>query len=90
MVVTTTTAAALAAGSSFGAFSGADRPEALFVLSGLAGVMMIAAGVLRWGRFTRLVSVSVVTGFLTGVAVNIILVSSETSLARLRTAARRW
>ena len=73
MVVTTTTAAALAAGSTLGSFSGADRPEALFVLSALAGVMMIVAGVLRWGRFTRFVSVSVLTGFLSGVAVNIIL-----------------
>ena len=73
MVVTTTTAAALAAGSALSGFSGADRPEALFVLSALAGVMMIIAGVLRWGRFTRLVSVSVLTGFLTGVAVNIVL-----------------
>jgi sulfate permease, SulP family len=73
MVVTTTTASALAAGSALGSFSGADRPEALFVLSALAGVMMIVAGVLRWGRFTRFVSVSVLTGFLSGVAVNIIL-----------------
>lgn len=73
MVVTTTTAAAFAAGSALGSLSGADRPEALFVLSALAGVMMIAAGVLRWGRFTRFVSVSVLTGFLSGVAVNIIL-----------------
>ena len=73
MVVTTTTAAALAAGSALSGFSGADRPEALFVLSALAGVMMILAGVLRWGRFTRFVSVSVLTGFLTGVAVNIVL-----------------
>jgi SulP family sulfate permease len=73
MVVTTTTAAALAAGSAMGSFSSADRPEALFVLSALAGVMMILAGVLRWGRFTRFVSVSVLTGFLSGVAVNIIL-----------------
>lgn len=73
MVVTTTTAAALAAGSTLSGFSGSDRPEALFVLSALAGVMMILAGVLRWGRFTRLVSVSVLTGFLTGVAVNIVL-----------------
>ena len=32
------------------------------------GVMMIVAGVLRWGRFTRFVSVSVLTGFLSGVA----------------------
>ena len=73
MVVTTTTAAALAAGSTLGAFSGADRPEALFLLSALAGVMMIGAGILRWGRFTRFVSVSVLTGFLSGVAVNIVL-----------------
>jgi sulfate permease, SulP family len=73
MVVTTTSAAALAAGSALSDFSGPDRPEALFVLSVLAGVMMIAAGVLRWGRFTRFVSASVLTGFLTGIAVNIIL-----------------
>jgi len=73
MVVTTTTAAALAAGSALGGFSSADRPEALFMLSTLAGVMMIVAGVLRWGRFTRFVSVSVLTGFLSGVAVTIML-----------------
>lgn len=73
MVVTTTTAAALAAGSSLTGFSGTQRTEALFVLSVLAGVMMIAAGLLRLGRFTRFVSVSVLAGFLTGVAVNIIL-----------------
>jgi SulP family sulfate permease len=73
MVVTTTTAAALAAGSTLGAFSGADRPEALFLLSALAGVLMIAAGIFRLGRFTRFVSVSVLTGFLSGVAVNIVL-----------------
>jgi sulfate permease, SulP family len=73
MVITTTTAAALAAGSALGGFSGADRPEALFFLSALAGAMMIAAGALRFGRFTRFVSVSVLTGFLSGVAVNIML-----------------
>ncbi len=43
------------------------------MLSALAGVMMIGAGLLRWGRFTRFVSVSVLTGFLSGVAVNIVL-----------------
>ena len=64
----TTTAAALAAGSTLGSFSGADRPEALFVLSALAGVMMIAAGVLALGSLHALVSVSVLTGFLSGVA----------------------
>ena len=72
MVVTTTTAAALAAGSALGGFSGDDRPAALFVLSALAGVIVIRAGVLRWGRFTRFVSVSVLTGFLTEVAETIL------------------
>ncbi|HZE17455.1 MAG TPA: SulP family inorganic anion transporter, partial [Mycobacterium sp.] len=73
MVVTTTTAAALAAGSALNGFSGTERPEALFLLTAVAGVMMIAAGLFRLGRYTRFVSVSVLTGFLTGVAVNIIL-----------------
>lgn len=73
MVVTTTSAAALAAGSAVSRFSSADRPEALFVLTALAGVIMIAAGLARLGRFTRFVSVSVLTGFLTGVAANIAL-----------------
>jgi sulfate permease, SulP family len=73
MVVTTTTAAALAAGSALSSFSGGQRSEALFLLTALAGAMMVAAGLLRLGRYTRFVSVSVLTGFLTGVAVNIIL-----------------
>ena len=73
MVVTTTTAAALAAGSALSGFSGAQRSEALFLLTAVAGLMMIAAGLLRLGRYSRFVSVSVLTGFLTGVAINIIL-----------------
>jgi sulfate permease, SulP family len=73
MVVTTTTAAALAAGSALSGFDGAQRSEALFLLSAVAGLMMIAAGLLRLGRYVRFVSVSVLTGFLTGVAINIIL-----------------
>lgn len=72
MVITTTTAAALAAGSAVSGFSAADRADALFLLTILAGVMMVAAGLLRLGRYTRFVSVSVLTGFLTGVAFNII------------------
>jgi SulP family sulfate permease len=73
MVVTTTTAAALAAGSALSGFSGTQRSEALFMLSAVAGLMMIVAGLLRLGRHTRFVSVSVLTGFLSGVAINIIL-----------------
>ncbi len=72
MVITTTTASALAAGSTLSSIDSAQRSNALFLLTVLAGVLMIAAGILRLGRFTRFVSVSVMTGFLTGVAVNII------------------
>jgi sulfate permease, SulP family len=72
MVITPTTAAALAAGSAVAGFDTDQRPEALFLLTVLAGLVMIAAGLLRLGRYTRFVSHAVMTGFLTGVAVNII------------------
>ena len=72
MVITTTSAAALAAGSALESIDPADRPGALFLLTLLAGAAMITAGLLRLGRFTRFVSHSVMVGFLSGVAVNII------------------
>ena len=73
MVITTTSAAALAAGSAIDEIDPAERPEALFLLTILAGAVMVAAGLLRLGRYTRFVSHSVMTGFLTGVAANIVL-----------------
>ena len=73
MVVTTTSAAALAAGSALAGVDPVDRPQALFLLTFIAGVAMLLAGIFRLGRFTRFVSQSVMTGFLTGVAVNIVL-----------------
>lgn len=72
MVITTTTAAALAAGSAVSGFDAEQRPEALFLLTVLTGLVMLGAGLLRLGRYTRFVSHSVMTGFLTGVAVNIV------------------
>jgi len=72
MVITTTSAAALAAGSAIADVPEADRAEALFLLTILAGAAMIAAGVLRLGRYTRFVSLSVMLGFLTGIAANIV------------------
>jgi len=72
MVITTTTAAALAAGSAVSGLDQDQRPEALFLLTVLAGLVMVAAGLLKMGRYTRFVSHSVMTGFLTGIAVNII------------------
>ncbi len=73
MVVTTTTAAALAAGSALESVPTEERADALVMLTVLAGAFMVLAGVLRLGRYVRFVSRSVMLGFLTGVAVNIIL-----------------
>jgi sulfate permease, SulP family len=72
MVITTTSAAALAAGSALAGVDPADRPAALFLLTLVAGILMVAAGIMRLGRYTRFVSHSVMIGFLTGVAVNIV------------------
>jgi len=73
MMITTTTAAALAAGSALEDVDSADRPQALLLLTIIAGLVMILAGIARLGRYTRFVSHSVMTGFLTGISVNIIL-----------------
>ncbi|UPW07269.1 SulP family inorganic anion transporter [Gordonia terrae] len=72
MVVTTTSASALAAGSALADVPVEDRQTALFLLTLLAGVMMVLAGLLRLGRFTRFVSHSVMTGFLMGISANIV------------------
>jgi len=72
MVITTTTASALAAGSVLATVESADRPAALFLMVIIAGALMVLAGMLRLGRFTRFVSHSVMMGFLTGVAANIV------------------
>jgi SulP family sulfate permease len=73
MVITTTTAAALAAGSAVAGVPEERRPDALFLLTLIAGGLMVVAAILRLGRFTRFVPHSVMIGFLTGVAVNIVL-----------------
>jgi SulP family sulfate permease len=72
MVITTTSAAALAAGAALEGVPAERRPDALVLLTLLAGLGMIGAGVARLGRYTRFVSHSVMMGFLTGVAVNIV------------------
>ncbi|XVV09993.1 SulP family inorganic anion transporter [Actinoplanes sp. CA-131856] len=73
MVITTTSAAAVAAGSALADVPAADRPRALFLLTLMAGALMVLAGLLRLGRYLRFVPHSVMIGFLSGVAVNIIL-----------------
>jgi len=72
MVITTTSAAALAAGSTLSKVSAADRPGSLFLLAIIAGIAMIVAGIFKLGRYVRFVTQSVMVGFLSGVAANII------------------
>ena len=72
MVITTTSAAALAAGSALQSVPSAQRPAAVPLLVIMVGIVLLAAGIARLGRYTRFVSHSVMTGFLTGIAVNIV------------------
>lgn len=72
MVVTTTSAAALAAGSAISVVAPAKREGTLFLLVIVSGILMLIAGIARLGRYTRFVSQSVMLGFLSGVAVNVI------------------
>jgi sulfate permease, SulP family len=72
MVITTTSASALAAGSALSGVPAAQRPAAVPLVAIIAGAALVAAGLLKLGRYTRFVSYSVMTGFLTGVAVNIV------------------
>jgi sulfate permease, SulP family len=72
MVITTTSAAALAAGSAVAGVPAAERPRALFLLTVMAGALMVFAGFARLGRYTRFVPHSVMIGFLSGVSANIV------------------
>lgn len=72
MVITTTSAAALAAGSVLQGVPSAQRPAAVPLLVVMVGIVLVAAGIVRLGRYARFVSHSVMTGFLTGIAVNIV------------------
>lgn len=72
MMITTTSAAALAAGSALQGVPPDDRPAAIPLLVIMVGIVLVAAGIARLGRYTRFVSYSVMIGFLTGVAVNIV------------------
>ncbi|MEV5650166.1 SulP family inorganic anion transporter [Nocardia sp. NPDC052254] len=72
MVIATTSASALAAGSALSSVPAADREAALILLTVIAGAVMLIAAVLKLGRYTRFVSHSVMTGFLTGVSANIV------------------
>jgi SulP family sulfate permease len=73
MNVSTTAATAVAAGAELADIAPGDRIAALAALVLLVGVIQLLAGVLRAGSILRFVSDPVMTGFLNGVAVLIML-----------------
>lgn len=73
MVIQNTSAVSLVAGQSLIGLSSEARESALFLMVVLAGVIAMIFGFLRLGRLTRFVSYSVMSGFLTGIAVVLIL-----------------
>jgi SulP family sulfate permease len=73
MQIATTSASALAAGQAIATYPQAQRDQALFLLVVLTGIFLAIFGLLRLGRLVRFVSHAVMTGFLIGVAVVLIL-----------------
>jgi SulP family sulfate permease len=73
MVFNTTSAMTLVAADGLGDRTGDDRVQALFALALVCGIFQLALGLLGLGFLTRFVSNAVMTGFLTGIAVLIIL-----------------
>jgi sulfate permease, SulP family len=72
MIITTTGAVALAAGSALHAVAPVHRPAAVSLIAVLVAAALLLAGLLRLGRYTRFVTHSVMMGFLTGISVNIV------------------
>lgn len=73
MTVTTTGALAVATGEALAAVPPAQRAGALVTLTILAGAFQLLMGVLKLGQLTRFISHAVMTGFLSGIGVLIIL-----------------
>lgn len=68
-----TSAMMLAVADAMTGFNAEDFLPALFTLTLLVGVFQLCLGLLKLGRFTKFISNSVMVGFLTGVAVVVIL-----------------
>ena len=73
MNVSTTSALAVAAGDTLITYPSSSRETVLVTLVLMIGVFQIILGLLRLGWVTRFIPYSVMTGFMTGVAVIIII-----------------
>ena len=77
MSVQTTSAMSLIVASVPQVHSGDNAVAALFALAIVTGILMIVAGLLKLGKMLRFVPHSVMTGFLNGIAILIILGQEE-------------
>lgn len=68
-----TNALALVVASALGMFAGPDQLPAMFMLTILTGVFLLLIGVFQLGNLTRFVSKAVMTGFVTGAGLLIML-----------------
>lgn len=73
MVVATTSASAVTAAEALSAYAPEQRSGALMILVVLTGAFLLLFGLLRAGRLVRFVSHAVMTGFMLGVAVTLVL-----------------
>ncbi|MFA7602295.1 MAG: SulP family inorganic anion transporter [Novosphingobium sp.] len=73
MMITTMAAASLSAAEALGGLQGQARLDGLCAMVILIGILQLVAGALRLGKLLRFVSYSVITGFLLGVSVLLIL-----------------
>jgi SulP family sulfate permease len=73
MHISTTSALSLAVASSLTGMSPAEKLQAVYMLALMVGVIQILLGLLKMGFLVRFVPHSVMTGFLNGVALLIIL-----------------
>lgn len=73
MTIAPTNAVALVVGTTLVRFDEASHVERVFVLTLLVGVIQLAFGLMRLGGLTRFVSNAVMTGFITGAGLLIIL-----------------
>lgn len=73
MIVTTTSAAAIAAGQAVASVPEGQRSAAMFLLTLITGLFLIAFAVLKAGRLVKYIPFSVMQGFMFGVAAILVL-----------------
>ena len=73
MSVVTTSAIAITIGATLGGYQGQEQIQALVTIAMVVGIVQLLAGLLRLGFLVRFVSNAVMTGFLSGLGVLIVL-----------------